>query len=44
VEPEGDPGEDHYEAGRDVDLDDVVAEGADEVELESQAGIVTWIN
>jgi len=41
VEPEGDPGEDHNEAGGDVDLDDVVAEGADKEELARQAGIVT---
>jgi len=37
VEPEGDPGEDHDETGGDVDLDDVVAEGADQVKLTGQA-------
>lgn len=41
MQPEGDPGQDDDQAGRDVDVDDVVAETSREVELADEAGVVT---
>ena len=41
VEPEGHPADDDDEEGRDVDLRDVVADGAGEVEVRLQAAVVS---
>ena len=42
VQPERDPRQDDDEARRDVDLDDVVAETAHEVELARQPRVITY--
>ena len=40
MEPEGDPADDDDETGRNVDLNEVVAHGADKLELADQARVI----
>ena len=42
VEPEGDPGDDDDQRGRNVDLDEVVSHWPHKLNLTSQTGVVAW--
>ena len=42
VEPEGNPGDDDNQTGRDVDLDQVVAHGADELDVARQTRVIPY--
>ena len=42
IQPEGDPGDDDDQRGRNVDLDEVVSHWPHKLNLTSQTGVVAW--
>lgn len=42
ADPEGDPGEDHQQAGRDIGFQDKVQDAPLQLKVEDQFGVVSW--